>query len=180
MIRAALKTREMVMPQAYVAPWPCELVTNIPAVQYNSGTERHWRRVIHCLVPDVQPNDILQCKACFEVTNNLGFVVELAAAMLLTPQAAGTAGIENLTSVSSPQEPSDGKFITRCPGFNVTPQMHHAMFPLAKDYIVPEGASGDQYVAIMAYCGGLQYWPTSHSIVVEQWCADISVTRIRT
>lgn len=140
------------------------------------------------MVPDVKAGDILQCKSNFEASNALGFIVELAAALVLTPNVTGTAGVELLTSVSGSQQPSGGKWITRCPGYNLTPNncakfpnggMHHGMFPLNKDYVVPAGVSGNQYVAIVAYCGGLSYWPTSDAIAIEQWCSDISVTRIR-
>ena len=173
----------------FVAPWPCELVSSLPAVQYSAGTDRHWRRIAHVLVEDVAAGDILQCKSCFEVTNDLPFIVELAACLILTPCSTGTAGLEFLASVSGAQEPSNGRFITRCPGYNLTPNscpkfpngaMHHGMFPLSKDYVVPAGVSGNQYVAVMAYCGGLNYAPTSDLITVEPWCSDLSVTKVRT
>ncbi len=177
----------MVSSRAFVAPRPIELLQWLPAVQYNSGPERQFRRIAHVLVPDLQPGDILHCAGSFEITNGLGYVVELAASLVLTPDADGTAGVELLASLSNGQEPSRGRFITAFPGFNVTPNvspnfpnggMHHAMFPLSKTYVVPEGINGDQYVAIIAYCGGLQYWPTSAAVKVEPYCGDLSVLRL--
>ena len=166
-------------PEFFNAPWPIELVTSIPAVNYHTGPDRHFRRIAHVLVPNCAPSQLLDCAGSFEITNDLSGLVELAACMLITPTSAGTAGLEYMTSLSGSAEPANGKFITRFPGFNVTPNggMHHAYFPLQGRYVVPEGMSGDLYVTIMAYCGGLKYWPTSETVAVEPYCGTLSVIR---
>jgi hypothetical protein len=172
----------------YEAPLPAELVSYIPAVNYYSGPQRHFRRVAHVLVPDVRPGDILTVASNFGVTNDLDTLVELAAGLVLTPDATGTAGFENMVSLSSSEQPSSGKMMTRFVGFNVTPNpsplfphggMHHATLPLNAIYRVPEGVSGNMYVAIVSYVAGIQYWPTSEYVTVEPWCAWLQVKRER-
>lgn len=172
--------------QAYIAQPPIELIQWLPAVQYVSGPDRHFRRIAHVKVPDVRPGDLLLCNGSFEITNGLQYLVELAAALVLTPCAQGTAGVELMPSLSSGQEPPDGRFVTGFSGFNVTPNqcqqfpyggMHHAIFPMGTSYVVPAGVSGDQYLAVIAYCGGLQAWPTTAAVKVEPLCGRLSVLR---
>lgn len=181
MLRLPLRIPQIRMaPEAFVAPWPVELISSIPAKQYDSGPGRAFRRVAHVFIPDCKAGDILDCRGSFEVTNDLGYLVELAACLVLTPDAMGTAGLELMGSLSNSNEPSRGKFITRFPGFNVTPNggMHHAYFPLSAHYVVPEGVTGDQYLAIVAYCGG-RYYTEAESIAVEPYCGSISTLRWR-
>jgi len=161
----------------YEAPYPVELVSTIPAVQYSVGTDRHFRRVAHVLIPDLQPGDLLTIASHFEITNDLNTLVEFSAGLVLTPTDSGTAGLENMNSLSNGTEPAYGKFITRFPGYNLTQngKMHHGMMPLNAIYKVPEGVSGSQYVAIMSYVAGLQYWPTSQAVVVEPYCGWLQV-----
>lgn len=170
-------------PEAFIAPWPVELIATIPALNYNfsTGHYRAFRRLAHVLVPDCQPGDLLDCSATLQVSNNLGELVEFSAALVLTPDSTGVAGIADPFSLSSTAEPPGGQFITRFPGFNVTSNpggMHHAPFTRAGRYIVPDGISGDQYVAYIAYAGGQTYDPT-RTLTVDQWCGDLSVIRHR-
>jgi hypothetical protein len=168
----------------YQASTPIELVSTIPAVNYNIGSDRHFRRVAHVLIPNLKPGDILTISSNFEITNDLGTIAEFAAALVLTPTSTGTAGLENMGSLSNSNEPSSGKFITRFPGYNLTPNqgtnfphggMHHGMMPLNAVYKVPEGVSGNQYVAIMSYVAGSQYWPTSEYVTVEPYAGWLQV-----
>lgn len=181
----------------HVAPWPIELVTSIPAVQYAapaSPLDRQWRRVAHLLIPDCRPGDLLECLCSVQVSNNLPFIstplpngytgphiVEVAGGLVLTPSSTGTAGLEAMSNVSTSQEPSGGRFITRMSGANVTPNpgMHHHEITRAARYIVPPGSSGPQYVALMLYCGGLRYAPTTDALAVDQYCGSFSVEQTR-
>ena len=174
-------------PELFVSPWPAELVPDMHAKQYLSGPERAFTRIAHVKVPNCQPGDILSCKAYFQASNALGYNVELAACLVLTPYVNGVAGMHQLSSLSNADEPPDGKFITRFPGFNVTPNsctkfphggMHHAYYPLVADYLVPEGVSGDQWVAIVAYAGGI-LTSTNERMKVDGYCSSVSVLRFR-
>lgn len=191
MIKADLQqVFQVYKPDLYVAPWPVELVSTMPAAHYEVGQDRQFVRIAHLLVPDLLPGDKLLCSGSFGMTNDLPFLVELAAGLLLTPSATGTCGLELLPSVSDiGVEPSGGRFITRFVGFNVTPNevepqfphggMHHALWHLTKGYVVPQGVNGDHYVAIIAYCAGEELWPTSDIVTIEPMCSDLSVMRFR-
>lgn len=191
-------TRELDLPDegltlvkhdTYVAAWPIELETELPEVNYVSYTQRIWKRVAHVLVPDCQPGDVLQCKFTFEVTNEQNHALELSGGLVLTPASTGTAGVEDMPSVSSTYQPTNGLMVSRMGGYNVTPQiapggsvwhgMHHGEIYRNVDFIVPEGVSGDRYVAAMFYCGGSSYTVSGGKLVIEPYCGDMSVTRIR-
>lgn len=182
MIRAALKYQEQgSKPDVYIAPWPIELVTSMPAPNYDSTHPRLFTRIAHVLVPDCQPGDILDCSGTFQISNRLGELVEFSCALVLTPDATGVAGIADPFNLSNGMQPPNGKFITRFPGFNVTSNpggMHHAPAHLRGRYVIPEGMSGDQYVVIVSYAAGLQF-DSSRTVFVDQWCGDLSVIRFR-
>lgn len=160
-----------------------ELISSIPAKNYNTGPERAFRRVMHLLVPDCRPGDILDVAADFQISNALGYIVEFCATLVLTPDAEGTAGLESMVSLSDGTEPARGRFITPMPGYNVTPNastnfpyggMHHARFPMAAKFEVPSDVTGDQYVAIISYVAGQRY-DTLHSVSVDAPSGFISV-----
>jgi hypothetical protein len=165
----------------YEAPRPIELISTIPAVNYLVGQDRHFRRVAHVLIPDVQPGDILTIASNFEITNDLNSLVEFVAGLVLTPDSSGTAGLELMSSLSAATMSPSGKFVTQFPGYNLTQngKMHHGMFPMNAIYKVPEGVSGDQYVAVICYVAGLQYWPTSQAVTVEPYAGWLQVKRER-
>lgn len=183
-MRLALKTNVPRPAQIdhYRSPRRESLVGTLPAPQYVIATDRKWQRIQHVLVPDCQPGDILSCKASFEITNDLPFLVELGACLYLSPHASGMDGIES-KSWTVPEVMTNS-----VPGFNVTPNqcanfphggMHHAVMLLHADYSVPDGIAGDRYVAIFAYCAGLNPWPTNDTVKVERSCSDVSVMRVR-
>jgi hypothetical protein len=172
----------------YEAQRPIEIITSIPAVNYSLGQDRHFRRVAHVMIPDVKPGDILSIASSFEITNDLPTLVEFVAGLVLTPDATGAAGVELLSSLSGQTQSASGKFITQFSGYNLTPNqnanfpngaMHHGIFPLNAVYRVPEGVSGDQYVAIISYVAGLQHWPTSQTVKVEPYAGWLQVKRER-
>lgn len=169
----------------YAAPTPIELISTIPAPNYTTNSQRAFRRVAHLLIPDVQPGDVLDVDSCFEITNditdNANDLVEFSAGLILTPASSGTAGLETMTSLSTSSEPSNGKFMTRFPGYNLTEneKMHHGMMPLSTKYLVPAGVSGDQYVAIMCYVAGTDSAPTSDFVTVEPYAGWLRVERRR-
>lgn len=175
--------------QVYEAAWPIELVSEMTEVEYSDYTERIWYRIAHVFVPDCRPGDILDCKFMFEVTNDEDHALELSGGLIITPNATGTAGVEDLPSVSTLDQPAEGKFVTRFGGYNVTPAfvsgggvwhgMHHGEFHRSKDYIVPEGISGDQYVIAACYCGGSTLTDPGGKLIVEPFCGDFTVKRTR-
>lgn len=172
-------------PEAFIAPWPIELVSALPAPNYDSTHPRVFTRIAHVLVPNCKPGQLLDCAGTFQASNRLGEIVELSACLMLTPDATGVGGLADPFAVSGPDQPPNGRFISRFPGFNVTPNastkfpnggMHHAPFHLHARYVVPEGVQGDQYVAIVAYAAGLSF-DSSRSLSVDPMCGDLSVLR---
>lgn len=174
-------------PDCYIAPWPIELVSSMPAPNYDSTHQRLFTRVAHVLVRDCKKGDILDCSGTFQISNRLGELVEFSACMIITPEENGVGGIQDPFNLSSNAEPPNGKFVSRFPGYNVTPNasvnfpnggMHHAPFNIHTRYIVPEGISGDQYIAIIAYAAGLTF-DSSKTVSVDKWCGDLSVLRYK-
>lgn len=172
-----------VRPEVFIATWPIELISSMPAVTYkfSEGKFREFRRLAHVLVPDCSPGQIIDCIGTLQISNNLGELVEFSAALVLTPEIAGVAGIADPFNLSSNAEPPNGKFITRFPGFNVTTNpggMHHAPFTRQGRYVIPEGIHGNQYVAYIAYAAG-ETVDKTRTVSVDSWCGDLSVIRYR-
>jgi hypothetical protein len=176
----------------YVAPWPIEKVSAVdPIWNYVNYVDRAglWRRFSHVYVPDIQAGDILHTTLSLESTNDEGYAVEWACGLVLTPNETGLAGVENMPSVSGTDTPSGGELMSRIPGYNVTPAlapngtvwhgMHHGMFSLSTSYIVPEGISGNRYVAAIGYASGSSYTQTGDKLKIEPYCGDMSVTLVR-
>lgn len=166
------------------AAWPIELVSEVrPVLNYTNYIDRShmWRRFAHVLVTDVQAGDILDVSCALEATNPNSYPIEWVYGLVITPSASGTAGCENMPSVSSTYEPSGGKLISRMGGQNVTGHayQHHAIFPLSVKYTVPTGISGDQYVAAIGYAAGSSLSGTNDALVIEPYCGDLSVTLVR-
>lgn len=175
--------------EAFIAPHPVELVSTMPAPNYDvwNGYPRAFTRIAHVLVQDCQPGDLLDVKATFQISNRLADIVEVSCSLVLTPNSFGVAGIVDPFPVSQGIHPPNGLFMKRFPGFNVTPNqtakfpyggMHHAPSHLMCDFVVPEGVNGDQYVAIIAYAAGVSYDP-ANIVYVDQNCGDLSVKRFR-
>lgn len=178
--------------QSFIAPWPVELVADMPAPSYDAAHPRAFTRLAHVLVPDCREGDLLDCSATLQISNRLGEIVEFCAALVLTPAASGPAGIVDLPgalfNTSSAQQPGNGRFITRFPGFNVTPNwtavkfpyggMHHAPFARHGRIVVPADCEGDNYVAYIAYAAGTTF-DASRTVSVDAWCGDLSVIRHR-
>jgi hypothetical protein len=171
----------------FEATWPIELISTIPAPQYEVPADKRWRRVAHKLI-DVQPNDILIVTSSFQISNALNSIVEFVAGLVITPDATGTCGVELLSSVSAASESASSKFLTRFTGKNVTPNQctnfpfggeHHSPFPLSTQYKVPEGVSGNQYIAIISYVAGLQPESAGEFVTVDS-AGHLQITRIRT
>ncbi len=176
----------------YVAPWPIEKVSAVdPILNYTNYIDRAslWRRFSHVLVPDVQAGDILHTTLSLEATNDENYAVEWVCGLVLTPNETGLAGMDSVPSLSGTDTPSGGKLMSRFPGYNVTPQvapggsvwhgMHHGMFSLSTSFIVPEGVSGNQYVAAIGYASGSSYTVANDKLIIEPYCGDMSVTLVR-
>lgn len=159
--------------RSYVAQWPIEQHYMLPAVGYSVGTERAWRRWAHVKVEDVQPGDILVCNAAVEITNDLVREVEVACCLVLTPSETGTAGLENMNSISSPAQPAGGVMLTRCPAENVDNVTHHKIYTRHAVYNVPDGIHGDFYVALIGYVGAGAN--NNSTVQLEPYCGDMSV-----
>jgi hypothetical protein len=189
MIALDLLTEPIPKRDVYIAPWPVELVSTMPAPTYQAtaARPRYFTRIAQVMVPDCQPGDLLEVLATFQVSNRLPDIAEFSSSLVLTPDATGVAGIADPTIVSGPAQPPRGKYMKRFPGFNVTPNatanfpnggMHHAPAHLNCRYIVPDDVSGDQYVIIVAYAAstGYESW---RSVFVDGMCGDLSVARTR-
>jgi len=173
----------------YVAPWGSNINNDLPIINYSTGSEREWRRVQHVLVPDVQPGDVLSYTFSTSTTNPYGYSVELSGGLVLTPDPTGTAGLENMSSVSNADQPSNGLFMSRVPGYNISPQtdpsgsvwhgMHHGKWTISGSYIVPQGVIGDRYAAACFYAGGSSYTQSGEIFVIEPYTTDMSITRTR-
>lgn len=173
-------------PLLFKARWPVELVPSMPAVNYDATHPRAFTRLAHVLVPDCQAGDILDCDGTIQISNALGELVEYAAALVATPQASGTAGIADangaLFNTSSELiEPPFGRWVTRFPGYNVTPNgggMHHAPLSRRGRFLVPQALTGDIYIAFIGYAGG-QTFDSNRKVTVDRCCGDLSVMRFR-
>lgn len=179
-MRVGLKVKTQ--PELFKASWPIELVEWLLAPHYDFelGKYRNFGRLAHVLIPDCRPGDILDCSGTVQISNNTGLLVEYSAALVLTPDASGVAGIADPVSVSDGAEPPNGRWITRFPGFNVTTNpggMHHAPFTRHSRYQIPEDVSGDQYVAFIAYASAQPVY--DRSVKVDQNCGDLTVLRFR-
>lgn len=181
----------------FSAPRPIELITEVfPLWDYTNYIDRAglWRRFAHVKLTDVQPGDIIHVDSLLEATNPHGYAIEWVVGIVLTPLASGTAGCENMPSVSSNFEPTHGKSITRFPGFNVTPMTditdtdgnnvfpgeHHSVMSLSATYVVPAGISGDQYVALIGYAAGSSYTTANaDKLVIEPGCGHLNGVHIR-
>lgn len=165
--------------ETFITPWPCELVSSMPEHTYSAGTERTWRRLVHLLLPDCKAGDRIEVDARVLVTNDTGTNVEISGGLVLTPQSSGTAGMENLVSVSNGQQPAFGRMISTMDGENCTPGMHHMIMQRSADFIIPDGFEGDQYVILVAYAAGGGTIANPRSIQIEPYCAMMSVERSR-
>ena len=182
MIRAALKApAPQTKPELFKAQWPVELVSSMPAPNYDSTHPRLFTRLAHVFVPSCQAGDILDCDGTVQISNRLGMLVEYSAALVATPDAAGTAGIADPFNLSNGTEPPNGRFVTRFPGFNVTSNpggMHHAPFNRSGRFVVPSELAGDLYIAFIAYAACTKF-DSSKTVSVDAWCGDMSVLRFR-
>lgn len=174
--------------ETFTAPWPIEMVSAIPAPNYDATHPRAFTRIGHQLVPDCRPGDVLAVLATFQVSNRMTDIAEVAAGLILTPDQSGVAGLVDPFTLSSTAEPPRGRFMKRSPGENVTPNQtakfpyggrHHAPAHLMCCYTIPPEISGDQYVAIVAYAAGVDF-SSSRQVFVDAMCGDLSIIRIRT
>jgi len=168
----------------YTAAWPIELVTEVrPVTNYTNYVDRAhlWRRFAHVMIPDVQAGDVIHVECMLEATNPNSYPIEWVYGLVLTPSASGTAGCENMPSVSSTYQPSGGKLMSRMSGQNLTGHayQHHGIFPLSVSFTVPAGISGNQYVAAIGYAGGSSLSGSNDALVIEQYCGDLSATVVR-
>lgn len=182
-MKLELKTRPSI--EAFIAPWPIELTDRIYAPNYDATHPRIFTRIAHVLIPNCNPGQLLDCSGTFQISNRLGDIVEFCACLMLTPSSTGVGGLQDPFNVSGSLNPANGRFISRFPGFNVTPNansnfpnggMHHAPFTRHARYVIPEGITGDQYVAIVAYAASTVI-DSNRFVYVDQNCGDLSVLR---
>lgn len=178
------------------APWPSELVSQMPVVHYPSHGPRVWNRIAHVAVPGVRPGDSLDVMASILVTNDLGYGVEFAGCLVLTRDPTGTCGVESVVFSQSGgmgQQSDRLRFITRVPGFNVSPQKlnypsdaypstefefpgaHHETITLGKFWTTPQDLTpGDYWVAALFYAGGSTRTASGDKLIVEPFGTDLS------
>jgi hypothetical protein len=90
-------------------------------------------------LPDLKTGDVIQAHCQFEVTNDLGFNVMLAHAML----------VHRKETVVMDGERPEGQIICEYAGENVTPDMHHAFRTLAGSFAAT--ADGDTWLSVLIY-----------------------------
>jgi hypothetical protein len=90
-------------------------------------------------LPDLKIGDVVQAHSQFEVTNDLGFNVMIAHAMLV--HGKETVVVEG--------DKPDGQVISEYAGENVTPDMHHAFRTLAGSFAA--SADGDAWLSVLIY-----------------------------
>jgi hypothetical protein len=160
--------------------FPIEDIPSLYTQYYASGQGnlRAFGRVSHVMIPDCQPGDEIIATGNFEVTTTLGWM-EFCACLVLTPDASGVCGFNNMASnsVSTTEEPATGRRMTAFPGYNVDSVMHHGMFPMTGMIKVPEGWSGDLYVAIISYVSSNP--GIGLNIPVEPFCGHLQAVHNR-
>lgn len=172
----------------FIAERPIEKVSSMSVVNYQSHADRVWYRISDVLIEGCSPGDTLICNFSFEVTNDLSYGVEISGGLIFTKDEFGVGGVDELTSVSNPMlKPSRSEMITTFGGYNVTPQvaggsvwhgMHHGMVFRNAAFVVPEGYSGDCYVAAAFYAGGSSFTSNGDQLTVESMCGDLTVVKI--
>lgn len=164
-----------------IAPWPIELVSEVkPVLNYTSYIDRAhmWRRFAHVFVPDVQAGDVLTTLLSLQGTNPQSMPLEFVVGLVLTPSASGTAGCEDMPSVSASYQPTNGIMMSRMGGRNLTghSHSHHGELFRHTHFIVPEGLTGgDYYVAAIGYAGGSSLTNSNTRLVIDPYCSDMSV-----
>ena len=180
---ATVKTGLIERFDQYAHPAPAELVSTVQAPTYNISNPRNFVRVLEVMVPDCQPGDIIQADSAFGVTSEHS-LAEVSSGMILTPEASGTDGIVDLvgnqTQLSAGEGPTNGVWITRFPGRNVPLNVHHDFHPHSGSITVPEGMSGDLYVAVIMYADAGGYFaPSPRYVSIDTYTSHISATITR-
>jgi hypothetical protein len=90
-------------------------------------------------LPGLRKGNVVQAHCQLEVTNDLGFNVQLAHAMLFHRKE---------TIVTHGARP-DGRILCEYAGENITPEMHHGFRSLIGSLAVPD--DGDAWVSVLIY-----------------------------
>jgi hypothetical protein len=90
-------------------------------------------------LPDLRRGDVVQAHCQFEVTNDLGFDVMLAHAML----------IHRKETVVVHRDQPEGRLLCEYAGENITPNMHHGFRTLMGSLSLED--DGDGWVSVLIY-----------------------------
>lgn len=162
----------------YCADFPAELISSLEATNYNLTNPRQFTRVLHVQIPYCLAGDVIDVDSIFGITTGYS-LTEISAGLILTPDSTGTGGIQDVSgdqfNIGGGENPSNGVWITKFPGKNVSSSTHHEFFPLSGKIIVPEGMSGTLYAAVIAYAGGtnFSYHPSGSYITIEPHAGHI-------
>lgn len=133
------------------------LIERIYAPTYNLNSPRNFQRIVHLAIPDCEPGDVITAFSSWAYTlpNIFNINTEVSCGLILTPDPTGIAGVQDIPGdqfcISCGEQPSNGKFVSRLPGRNLTANIHHDFQEPSGHVEVPEGMSGTLYLAIIGY-----------------------------
>lgn len=133
-----------------------ERVESIPLTR---GSPYQRVVVMSIAVDDVEVGDVLECNALFQVTNNLGYNVMVAAGIILAGDQTETVGLE----------------ITEFSGRNVTPDMHHDTHSRSGIFVVTS-LIYPVYINLVAYAASVKAVPGA-AVRVDQDYGRLTVLR---
>lgn len=131
------------------------LVERVYAPTYDINNPRNFQRIVHLAIPDCQPGDVITAFSSWAFTLDFNITTEVSSGLVLTPDPTGTAGIQDIVgnqfAIGLGDQPSNGVFVSRFPGRNLTLTIHHDFHNHNGIVEVPEGMSGTLYLAVIAY-----------------------------
>ena len=113
-----------------------ELVPTITRVQ---KTPYRFTTLYSLKLPDLKIGDVVQAHSQFEITDDLGFNVMIAHAML----------VHDKETIAIHGQRPEGQVISEYAGENVTPDMHHGFRTLAGSFAAT--SDGDAWLSVVIY-----------------------------
>lgn len=160
--------------EAFVTPFPVELISTLAAPTYDATHPRNFKRFMHVMIPNCKAGDIIDVEAMVEVTSEWS-LTEFCAGLVLTPDATGTAGIQDLPNdlfaIGLGENPPNGVWVSKISGGNLTLSMHHYPLTPGGIIVVPEGYSGTLYVAMIGYADAGAF--TGRNVTIEPHSGNI-------
>jgi hypothetical protein len=111
----------------------------VPAITRVSKPPYRFTTLFSLRLPDLKAGDVVQAHGQFEVTNDLGFNVMIAHAML----------VHRSETVVVHSDKPEGQVLSEYAGENVTPDMHHAFRTLVGSFAAT--VDGDAWLSVVIY-----------------------------